>query len=393
VNLLISALLFASCARAETANIRAVQKNNEVVLIQRSTEPVESAEPALPDLSGKTAAELGADYISAVSNEEKIRLLDALQHATPKTERDLHILVALFLRDDASRDAAQRCLHRLPADAQEFGPYFLALINDEDSFLRIFGMNGALRLRYEPALKPIDKFTQERFPARRRTTQMLPKQANLWQLQFAALSTLTAWKGCEVLPLLLRKSQESPDVAGLAAAYCWPEAFDKFASWSRSSSSDNQEAAKIAWAAPVPLAALQSTLKKLLAIVLDRKEDPETRHRAAAKLGLAAGAEEIRLLLDKREKAIKDKDERTRLYIETAVFASHDERAIPLLEEYVRASPSATARAGALVQLRDMLPPERYEALLQERSRQDPDQENRSDLQRELAERLRAAQK
>jgi hypothetical protein len=108
----------------------------------------------------------------------------------------------------------------------------------------------------------------------------------------------------------------------------------------------------------------------------------ETRHRAALRLGLAAdGAEVERLLADHA----KEKDEKTLLLVKTALFASRDTRVAPVLRDYAKADPVASNRAGALVQLGEMLPRAEFRALLEEVAKDDKDAENRAWARQELS--------
>ena len=70
----------------------------------------------------------------------------------------------------------------------------------------------------------------------------------------------------------------------------------------------------------------------------------------------------------------------------TALFASRHPQAIPLLVEHARTAKSAVGRAGALVQLREMMPPEEYRSLLEWVAENETNKENRAHARRELVE-------
>ncbi|MDE2293333.1 MAG: hypothetical protein KGL53_14725, partial [Elusimicrobia bacterium] len=99
--------------------------------------------------------------------------------------------------------------------------------------------------------------------------------------------------------------------------------------------------------------------------------------------GAMSGPADVDRLLADRAKA-KGQE---RLLFETALFASRSPKAIPLLVDYVKTSPNAVARAGALVQLGEMMPPADYHALLEWVSRNDADPENRSEALEQLRRR------
>ncbi|MFA6030381.1 MAG: HEAT repeat domain-containing protein [Elusimicrobiota bacterium] len=381
---LLAFALAAAPAWAVTENLQAVQKGTEIVITGREDAPPSEAEQEELDLSSKSVADLATLYFSAGDADSKLRVLHRLSLTEPRTGEDMRRLLDLHARDAAARSAADACLERLSPAAQGFGPYFAALLDDEDPLLRIFGLAGLRRLRYAPALPAVRKLAEGRFPQRRPSMLMDPAQNAEWRTRFEALGALAVWERKDALPLLLKKTAEAPAVASIVAALFWEEAFDRIVAWSKSKKAEDQEAAQAAWGADVAPEQLRPTWPKLLALALDKRADPQTRHRAAVKLGLAAGEAEAKTLLEKREAALKDKDERTRLLLESALFASGSPLAIPLLEEHARSNPAPEGRAGARLQLKGMLPRGRYLELLREAAEKDPDGENRAAARREL---------
>ncbi|MBI5243455.1 MAG: HEAT repeat domain-containing protein [Elusimicrobia bacterium] len=329
-------------------------------------------------------AELATTYISSISQEEKLAIIEQLRRTAPSTGDDLRNLLNLYTRFPEAQLAAEQSLLLLSPQAQQFGPYFLGLIQDEDPFLRMFGLSGAYHLRYEAAVPAIRKLAEAKFAHSRPTAELLPGEANAWQSQYAAVRILALWEGKSALPLLLKKVKEAPPIAALIAENFWEQSLDRILSWSKSKRPDETEMARSAWGANVPAEAVLKTWPKLRALMLDKGKPVDLRHRAALKLGLAARDPEAQELLKERE--ARKKDDNTRLLLDTALFASRSPRAIPLLEEYVKTNPSAVSRAGALVQLKEMLPKERYRELLRWVAQNDSDQENRANAKRELSE-------
>ena len=351
---------------------------------QAQAKTVDSASTARADDSARPVVNLASTFISLINPEEKLAVLERLERTAPESGDDMRALLNLYSRFPEARTAAERSLLLLPPPARQFGPYFTALIENDDPFLRMFGLSGAFHLRFEPALPAIRKIAGAPFAHPRPTLDLLPVQVNAWQGQYAALRVLALWEGKSALPLLLKKAGEAPPVAALVAEHFWEESFDRLVSWSKSAGKKEAEMASIAWAADVPAEALRKTWPKLRLLVLDRSMPMELRHRAALKLGPASGDMEVVDLLKERE--ARRKDEQTRLLLDAALFASRNPRAVPLLEEYVKTAPSPVGRAGALVQLKDLAEPQRYAEVLRWAAQNDPDTENRASAQRELSQ-------
>ena len=170
-------------------------------------------------------------------------------------------------------------------------------------------------------------------------------------------------------------------MASLMAQLLWEDSLDTIISWSESSRAKAKDCAKAAWSADPPREALLRTAPTLRKLLLDRRKELHTRHAAALKLGKILDDAGVSDLIAERGGAA---DEKTRLLLEAAIFASTNPRAIPLLEEHVRQNPAPVGRAGALLQLRGMLPSERYRALLQWVAQNDKDDENRRTALSEL---------
>jgi len=373
-------------ARAQT-QFTVENKGDEIIITSTGTpelQPVkeDKLSTILSTISTWTVADLSTYFVASMDNDEKFTILEHLRQTAPKSAQDIRSLLNLYSRFPEARAQAEDSLLRLSPKAQEFGPSFIGLIQDEDPFFQMFGLSGAYRLRFEPALSPIRKLAETKFAHPRPALDLLPGEYNTWQSQYAALRILALWEGKAALPLILKKTKEAPQTAAIVAAFFWEEAFDQIVGWAQSSKPEDAERALAAWGAETPIEVLRKTWPRLKALVLDKSRKPELRHRAAVKLGACSGPEEVEALLQERE--ARRKDERTRTLLDAALFASRSPRVVPILEEYAKASPSALARAGALLQLREMLDPARYAELLRWAADSDPDMENRANARHEL---------
>lgn len=369
-------------AQAQT-QFNVQNQGDEIIITSTGTpepQPVEST--VLSTISTWPVADLSTYFVASMDNDEKITVLERIRQTPPRTAQDIRALLNLYSRFPEARAQAEQSLLRLSPQAREFGPYFVNLIRDEDPFFQMFGLSGAYRLRFEPALEPIRKLAEQKFAHPRPSLDLLPGEFNAWQSQYAALRVLALWEGRSALPLILKKAKEAPQAAALAGAFFWEEAFDQIVAWAKSSKPEDAERALAAWSAETPAEALRRTWPRLEKLVLDKSSKPELRHRAALKLGLASGPDEVEALLKERE--ARRKDERTRVLLDAALFASRSPKAVPILEEYARTHPNALSRAGALLQLRGMLEPPRYAELLRWAAANDPDEENRASARLEL---------
>jgi hypothetical protein len=185
---------------------------------------------------------------------------------------------------------------------------------------------------------------------------------------------LAQWRPDEALPLLIQKSAEAPAAARLIGTYLWKPGFEQIVKWAKAESSDDRERADRALAAAVPSAALRATRGAMLAVLKDPKAPKELRHQFALKLGLSSTPAEVPGLLKEYEAAA---DPDLKMMFATAVFATRDNQAIPLLTQFLKENPEATIRAGALVQLKDMVSPKEFAALAEWTAQNDPEEENR----------------
>lgn len=349
--------------------------------IQASTAPA-SSPMAIPH-GNLSVAKLASLATEAIEDVDRAAALESLAQTEPRTFDDLRMLLDLYTRGEPrARQAAENSLSRLSREAQSFGPFFTNLLSDSDPFFQTFGMNGAYRLRYAPALSLIRALASKPFKFREAGPSLMPLESNRWHAEFQALRILALWEGKSALPLLVKRAKEAPSAASLMAELLWEESLDTIISWSESSRARAQDCAKAAWSANPPREALLRTASSLRKLILDTGKELLTRHGAALKLGPILEDAGVQDLIRERAQA---KDEKTRLLLEAAIFASGNPAAIPLLEEHVRRNTSPEGRAGALLQLRGMLPQERYRALLQWVAQNDKDDENRRNALSELA--------
>lgn len=327
------------------------------------------------------SAELATAYISAVRGADRVRLLNRLGGTKPKDGRDLRALLNLYSREDpAARLKVEAALLRLGPEDAVLAPVLIGLLQDEDPVFQAFGLQGAGRLRVPEALEPVRALAERPFPAAENSFGLSPADANRWAVQFTALRVLAEWQGEKALPLILKRSREVPAVGELAATYFWEKALDELVAWSESRSPVDRDRAAKAWAAPVPRTALTATKPRLWELTLDRRRQPETRHRAGIKLGTVAEEADVDRLLAERAKA----DGKSRTLLDAALFASRHAKAVPILVEYAQTAADPLARAGAMFQLRSMLPPAGYRPLLEWTAQKDPDPENRANAAAEL---------
>jgi hypothetical protein len=371
------------------AGHKVLNAGESVEIVAVDSSPIDiSKVPALP--ADMKAHEVVQRYIESFRQPEKDALVERLGATKPRDVRDLQALLNLYDREDPyPRQQIERSLRLLsPADIA-LAPFFRALIKDPDPKFQLFGMAGAYNLRDTAVLQDMEELGSKRFEKPRPSLAMNPPDAAAWHTRFECIRLLAAWDSerpsgapPEHLSLLIKQSRQAPPVARLLAQYYWPLALRDILEWSESKDLLDQERARFAWEADVPRLSLRETSGTLRAVLFDRRKRMETRHRAALRLGLAAdGAEVERLLADHA----KEKDEKTLLLVKTALFASRDTRVAPVLRDYAKADPVASNRAGALVQLGEMLPRAEFRALLEEVAKDDKDAENRAWARQELS--------
>lgn len=327
-------------------------------------------------------AQLTEAYITAARPEDRLRALNRLGAVKPRDFKDLRGLLNLYSREDlAARAKVEACLSRLGPEDAPLAPFFASLLEDEDPVFQIFGLIGVGRLRAASALGLVQALAEKEFPAPETSFSLSPADANRWGLQFNALRLLAEWEGEKALPLVLRRSKDVPAAGEVAATFFWEKALEEFVAWSESNKPFDRDRAVKAWAAPAPRKSLAATKPRLWELTLDRRRKAETRHRAAIKLGICAEEADVDRLLAERAQA----DGKARAILDAGLFASRHPKGVPVLVGYAKEAADPVSRAGALYQLRAMMPAADYRALLQWVVEKDADPENRANAAAELA--------
>lgn len=389
--LLITMLVVILTTNAEAAVFSIAQNGDNIEIVTISSPAAPSPLPEIPgdpapsglDYSTWTVGNLSRHYMETWRRNEKKAILQAIGGKKPASFRDLRWLLNLYSRSETeARFYAKRSLRRLGPRDKRFEPLFAGILRDQDPFLRMFGLIGAFQIESEEARPAILEIARKRFSHPQPMLLMIPEDANNWNLQFYALRILAMRQDPEAFALLVKRSKEAPPVASLMARFYWERSLPKFVKWTESRSKRNRERSWAAWHTDVPLEELRKTRGELREIVFSKRRKMESRHQAALRLGISANPAEVGRLLEERLEA---KDKKLHLLLTTALFASRDERVIPILLDYAKTHKSALTRAGTAVQLRTMLPKDAYRELLQWVSNNDPDGQNRQNALRELA--------
>ncbi len=301
-------------------------------------------------------------------------MLDEIARTHPQTQRDIKSLFDLFMRfpQPAVRDTVMGSVRRLDQNDSGLEPAFMEYLKLSESEARIFGINGAFRLRSLRALPLIKEIAAQRFSFKSPGETPILSDKNLWWTQYEALSALAQWQGAQALPLLRSQAEKAPAVARLMSIYLWNESLPDIIKWAGSRGS--AESAHEALTADVPLTALRKTRAKMLAVLRNPKSDRELRHQLAIKVGISSTPEEIDSLLAEQTAA---QDSESRLTLSAALFASRSPKTVPWLKKIASEDPDAKIRLGGMMQLRLLLPPAETRPFLEAASANDPDAENR----------------
>ncbi|TPW19274.1 MAG: hypothetical protein FD126_2852 [Elusimicrobia bacterium] len=338
--------------------------------------------PPLNMLPSWGPAQLADAYISAARQEDRKTLLIRLGEVKARDDKDLRALLNLYAREDAGvRAQVEACLMRLTPVDIGLSPFFAVALQDEEPVFQIFGLIGAGRLRDPRTLDLIRGLAEKDFPAPETSISMSPADAYRFTLQFNAVRLLADWEGEKVLPLVLKRSQDVPGAGEIAALAFWEKALEDFVAWSESKKPADRARAAKAWGAPVSRIKLAATKPRLWQLALDPRRSVTTRHRAAIKLGICAEEADVDRFLAERAKA----DGKVRALLDAGLFASRHPKAIPPLVGYAKEASDPLARAGALFQLRSMMPPADYRTLLEWVAKNDGDRENRANAAAELS--------
>lgn len=340
--------------------------------------PQMTAPPAPPDIAGLRDA-----FVETLEDQQKAEILQSIARTPAVTSNDVQALYDLFMRfsDNAVRESVLRSLDLASPHSPHLEPVFLRYMEEPEPESVLFGIKGALRIRAAGALPLIRKIARRSFAFKSPQDTPLLSEKNAWWTQYEALSALAQWEGPKTVSLLMSRASEAPAVARIMALFVWKESLPQFVKWSESHGADNQERAKQALSAPVPAKALRETRPEMMRILRDPKADKELRHQIALKVGFSSSEEGIGELLKEYE-ALKEPE--TKLMFSAALFASRSRQVVPLLTQHAKEHPDPRIRAGARVQLKDMLPAAEYRALVEWASKNDPDPDNKRDAAEEL---------
>jgi len=320
--------------------------------------------------------ELHARFVEATDEPTRRSVLELLARTPPETNRDVESIFDLFMRftEPPVRKAVMSSLRLMDPGSQRLETTFISYLELPENEAKIFGINGALRLRSRRALPLIEKLAQQRFSHKSPGETPVLADRNTWWAQFEALSALAQWQGAEVLPLLRRKADEAPAVARLLGLYLWPQALPDIVKWASASGPAAAEKAHEAFNADVPQADLRATRARLVGLMNDPRSKRELRHQAALKVGLCSTPEEVDALLAQEAAAANPE---TRLMLRAALFATRNPRTVAWLKKLAADDPEAKTRLGALIQLRLLLPAAEVRPLLEAAAARDADPDNR----------------
>jgi hypothetical protein len=331
----------------------------------------------MTDPAPASVKRLHDDFVEAVEEAPREPLLERLSRTQPVSQADIDALYDLWMRftDKRVRGSALASLSLMNPSSPYLEPLFERYLNQPEPESKLFGIKGALRLKAGKALPAVRALAAKKFAQKEAADGPLEAERNAWWVQYEALGALAQWRPDEALPLLIKKSGEAPSVARLIGTHLWAQAQPQILKWAASSEPADRERAQRALEAPAPTAALRATRAAMLAALSDAKAPAELRHQFAVKVGVSSTPAEVDQLLKAHADAA---DPQTKLYFATALFSTRDKRAVPVLEEYAKGSPDANVRLGALIQLKDMLPPAEFRKLSDWFEKNDPDETNRA---------------
>jgi len=324
------------------------------------------------------------DFVSSTNRADQVRLLSEISQTKPSSPQDLSDLFDLFARypQNSTRAAAVASVSRLGPDDYDFAPMLRDYLAQPDSKTQFFAILAELRLRDPKALPLIEKLAAQKFSVKSAENTPFPGQQDDWWTQYEALNALAEWEGDAAFKLVKKQALSAPDVARILAAHFWPKALPLLVDWARSDRQNRKDAAHQGLSADVSLSDLRLTRATMLALALDPKQPDDVRHYLAIKAGLCSDDAQVAALVQKRQNA---KDAQTKLYLLGAIYASRNPRAIPLLEEDLKTNPDPEARRGALIELKELMPPADYRPLALWSSQNDADPALRDFAQNSIA--------
>jgi hypothetical protein len=327
--------------------------------------------------------ELHDQFVESVDEVGKMKLLEKLARTPASTTRDVQSLFDLFMRfpDSQVRDAALASLSLTNFQSPDLDVLLVHYLQQPESEAKIFAIKGAVRCRDSRALPLIKAIAEKKFSFKSAGDADLLSDKNAWWVQYEALAALAQWTGQDAMPLLTKKTEQAPEVARLIGRYLWKDSLPVLLGWANGGSTLDQDRARAGLAAPAPTPELRKTRDRMLAVLRDTKAPREARHQLALKIGLSSTHEEVEALLKEYQ---NQKSEEDKLMFKAALFASRDNAVIPLLKETAKEDGEARNRAGAIIELKDMLPPKELKTVLDWSLANDPDPDNRDLVEHEL---------
>lgn len=326
--------------------------------------------------------ELHDRFIESTDANQKAKLLAELSRTPAANTRDVQALFDIFMRFDSvgARDAALSSLELISFQNPDLDDLLLHYMQQPESEAKIFAIKGAARVRDAKALPLIEKLANKKFPFRSVDEAVLMTEKNDWWVQYAAIEALAKWRGEAAMPMLIKKSEEVPDVARIMGLYLWKQSLPYFIKWTGAKAQSDQDRGRAGLSAPASHADLRATREQMLALLRDPASPKELRHQLAIKLGLTSTPEETAGLL-KEYAGLKDPEDQ--LMFRACLFATHDRQIVPLLTKTSREDENPLNRAGALIELKDMLTDAEMRPLWDWTAVNDPDEGNREMAARE----------
>lgn len=322
--------------------------------------------PASASLGTASVSLLKARFVEALDDQTKRKVLQQISVTRPVSAQDVSALFDLFSRnsDPTVRRQVMDSLALIDPDSPQLEPLFITYLRQPEPETQLFGINGAFHLRSRDALPLVRKIAEKKFEASDASAISLLSARNAWWTQYEALSALAQWEPEKTLPLLRQKADESPTVARLLGRFFWKETFKDLKTWAESPDDNVRQKAVEAAGAKIEPAEARATRDGMMDIVRDQKADEEVRHRLALKVGAIATDAEVDALIAEHDKT---KDEKLKLLLVAAAAYSRSQKAVPLLVRYARDSADEVIRAGARMELVDLVGEERAKALIGER--------------------------
>ena len=333
--------------------------------------------------SAASVYSLAQSFNEAYETPIKAGFLDQLRRTAPVSARDVESLFDIFSHysDAEVRRTVMDSLDLMDPQAMQLEPVFLALLKQPEPEAVLIGIRGSLKLHSPAALPLIEKLARKKLPIDDPSQAVLVSKRNAWWNQYQALDALAQWRPDEAEPILLDRSRKAPRLARLLAKDYWPDALPRLAVWMMGDAAD-QARAQEALAQEVPADALRKARPRMLQLLREGKTPGELRHQLAIRIGLSSQEDEVAALLKEHDALTDAKD---KLYFETALFATRSPQVAPLLIGYAKGNPAAAARAGARIELKELLDASHYREIVDWAAKNDPDAQNRQDAAKELA--------